>query len=64
MNDNAFDGSDIQSESQSLGAQSESFTYSKLSKDESDTEMSGIIFNFLYNIQIDGVSILYLGANV
>lgn len=64
LNDNAFDGSNIQSESQSLGAQSESFTYSKLSKDESDTEVSGIIFNFLYNVKIDGVSILYLGASV
>lgn len=59
---NAFDGTTVQSESQSLGGQSESYTYSTMTKSESDETTSDIIYNYLYNIKINGTSILYRGA--
>ena len=61
---NAFDGSTVASESQSLGGQSESYSYSVLSKEQADSEAEDIIFNYLYPVKIDGVSILYGGACV
>ena len=59
---NSFDGSTVTSESQSLGGQSESYSYSVLSKEQADREAEDIIFNYLYPVKIDGVSILYRGA--
>lgn len=64
LSENKFDGSKIQSESQSLGGQSESFSYTTLNKSEATEETNNIIFDYLYSVKIDGVSILYLGANV
>lgn len=64
LSENKFDGSKIQSESQSLGGQSESFSYATLNKSEATEETNNIIFDYLYSVKIDGVSILYLGANV
>ena len=61
---NAFDGSVVASESQSLGGQSESYSYSVLSKEQADSETEGIIFTYLYPVKIDGVSILHRGACV
>lgn len=61
---NAFDGSSIASESQSLGGQSESYSYSLLSKEQADSETENIIFTYLYPVKIDGVSILHRGACV
>ena len=61
---NAFDGSTVASESQSLGGQSESYSYSVLSKEQADREAEDIIFNYLYPVKIDGVSILHRGACV
>ena len=61
---NAFDGSTVASESQSLGGQSESYSYSVLSKEQADSETEDIIFTYLYPIKIDGVSILHRGACV
>ena len=62
LNNNSFNGSNVQSESQSLGGQSESYTYSTMNKSESDEETNNIIFNYLYPIKIKGVSVLYVGA--
>lgn len=59
---NSFDGSGIQSESQSLGGQSESVTYLHLTKEQSETEINNIIYGFLCPVKINGVSILYSGA--
>lgn len=59
---NAFDGSTVASESQSLGGQSESYSYLVLSKEQADSEAEDIIFTYLYPIKIDGVSILHRGA--
>ena len=59
---NAFDGSTIASESQSLGGQSESYSYSVLSKEQVDSEVEDIIFTYLYPVKIDGVSILHRGT--
>lgn len=64
MSNNNFDGSGVQSESQSLGGQSESVTYSRLTKEESEKEINSIIYDFLYSVKINGVSILYSGACV
>lgn len=64
MSANAFDGSAVKSESQSLGGQSESYTYSTLTKQESDAQAEEIIYNFLYPLKIGGVSVLYRGACV
>ena len=61
---NAFDGSTVASESQSLGGQSESYSYSVLSKEQADSETEDIIFTYLYPIKIDGVSILHRSACV
>ena len=61
---NAFDGSEVASESQSLGGQSESYSYSLLSKEQADSETENIIFTYLYPVKIDGVSILHRGACV
>lgn len=61
---NAFDGSTVASESQSLGGQSESYSYSVLSKEQADSEVEHIIFTYLYPVKIDGVSILHRGACV
>ena len=61
---NAFDGSAVASESQSLGGQSESYSYSLLSKEQADSETENIIFTYLYQVKIDGVSILHRGACV
>ena len=61
---NAFDGSTVASESQSLGGQSESYSYSVLSKEQADSETEDIIFTYLYPVKIDGVSIWYGGACV
>ena len=58
---NAFDGSTVASESQSLGGQSESYSYSVLSKEQADSEAEDIIFTYLYPVKIDGVSILHRG---
>lgn len=58
----AFDGSNVQSESQSLGGQSESYTYSTMSKSESDNAIDDIIYMYLYPIKINGVSVLYRGV--
>lgn len=64
MSANAFDGSSVKSESQSLGGQSESYTYSTLTKQEADAQTEEIIYNFLYPLKISGVSVLYRGACV
>lgn len=61
---NAFDGSTVASESQSLGGQSESYSYSVLSKEQADSEVEDIIFTYLYPVKIDGVSILHRGVCV
>ena len=61
---NSFDGSTVASESQSLGGQSESYSYSVLSKEQADSETEDIIFTYLYQVKIDGVSILHRGACV
>lgn len=61
---NSFDGSIVASESQSLGGQSESYSYSVLSKEQADSEAEDIIFTYLYPVKIDGVSILHRGACV
>ena len=61
---NAFDGSTVASESQSLGGQSESYSYSVLSKEQADSETEDIIFTYLFPVKIDGVSILHRGADV
>ena len=62
LSTNAFDGSTVASESQSLGGQSESYSYSVLSKEQADSEAEDIIFNYLYPVKIDGVSITCLHA--
>lgn len=59
---NVFDGSEVQSESQSLGGQSESYTYSRLTKEESDEEINNIIYSHLVSLKVDGVSVLYRGC--
>lgn len=64
MSANAFDGSSVKSESQSLGGQSESYTYSTLTKQEADAQTEEIIYNFLYPLKISGMSVLYRGACV
>lgn len=64
LSTNAFDGSTVASESQSLGGQSESYSYSVLSKEQADSETEEIIFTYLYPVKIDGVSILHRGACV
>lgn len=61
---NSFDGSAIQSESHTLGSQSESVTYSRMTQEESKKELNMIIYNFLYSVKINGASILYAGASV
>lgn len=61
---NAFDGSTVASESQSLGGQSESYSYSVLSKEQSDSAAEDIVYMYLYPVKIDGVSILHRGACV
>lgn len=63
LSENSFGGQTVQSESQSLGVQSESYTYARLTKDETDAETESIIFDYLYPVKIDGVSILYRGAD-
>lgn len=59
---NSFDGSHIQSESQSQGGLSESVSYIRLSKEQSDSEIDNIINTYLSTIFINGVSILYRGG--
>lgn len=61
---NAFDSSTVASESQSLGGQSESYSYSVLSKEQADSETEDIIFTYLYPVKIDGASILHRGVCV
>ncbi len=61
---NAFDGTAVQSESQTLGSQSESITYSHLTKEESEAEINTIIRSYLLPVKYKGVSILYSGACV
>ena len=61
---NSFDGSNVQSESQSLGGQSESYTYSRMTKEEAEAEAYNLVFDYLYNIELNGVSILYAGAAI
>lgn len=60
----SFDRNTVQSESQSLGGQSESYSYATLSKEQADEETESIIHFYLYPIKVDGVSILYRGAVV
>ncbi len=62
LGNNAFDGSNIQSESQSLGGQSESVSYLRLTKEESDAEAEDIIFTYLYPINYNNASVLYVGC--
>ena len=64
LSQNRFDGMTVKSESQSLGGQSESYTYATLTKEEVDNETEGIIFNYLSTVEKNGVSILYRGACV
>ena len=64
LSQNRFDGTTVKSESQSLGGQSESYTYVTLTKEEVDNETEGIIFNYLSTVEKNGVSILYRGACV
>lgn len=64
LSQNRFDGTMVKSESQSLGGQSESYTYVTLTKEEVDNETEGIIFNYLSTVEKNGVSILYRGACV
>lgn len=61
---NNFDGSDIQSESQSQGGLSESVTYARLNKEQSDSEVENIINTYLSTLYINDVSILYRGGCV
>ena len=61
---NAFDGTAVQSESQSLGGQSESYTYARLTKAEADAQAEEIISTYLSPIKYNGVSVLYRGACV
>lgn len=57
---NSFDGTNVQSGSQSLGGMSESVTYMRLSKDEADAESVGIIENYFYGAGLG--KLLYRGA--
>ena len=61
---NSFDGNTIQSESQTLGGQSESYSYSTLNKEQADEEVENIINIYLFPIKVNGVSILYRGADL
>lgn len=61
---NSFDGTNIQSESQSQGGRSESITYSHLTKEESEAEIENIIYNYLSGVKRDGISLLYRGAAI
>lgn len=60
LSDNAFDGKTVQSESQSLGGQSESYTYSRLTKEQADLSAEDIIYNAFYGGGIG--NLLYRGA--
>ena len=64
FNNNNFDGSGIQSESQSQGGLSESIAYARLNKEQSDGEVKNIINTYLSTLYINGVSILYRGGCV
>ena len=61
---NSFDGTNVQSESQSQGGRSESVTYSHLTKEESKAEIENIIYRFLSCVKYNGVSLLYRGAAI
>ncbi len=62
MSVNTFDGSAVKSESQSQGGISESYTYSRLTKEEADCAAEDIIYTYLSSVMLNGVSILYRGA--
>lgn len=60
LSENAFDGKSAQSESQSLGGQSESYTYLKLTKEQADSSADDIIFNAFFGGGIG--NLLYWGG--
>lgn len=59
---NAFDGSNVQSESQSQSGVSESITYLSLTKEQSDAQINEIIYNCFFGGGM--CDLLYGGADI
>ena len=57
------DGRVVMSESQSLGGQSESYSYSVKSSEQINEEIECAIFVYLYPLKVNGISVLYRGCN-
>lgn len=61
---NSTSGARVQSESQSLGGQSENITYTHMSKAEADAQTEDIINTYLLPVMNGGISLLYRGAEL
>ena len=57
------DGRVVMSESQSLGGQSESYSYSVKSSEQINEEIECAIFVYLYPLKVNGISVLYRGCD-
>ena len=64
LSENVFDGSAVQSESQSFDGQSESCTYTRLTKEQADAERGEIVRTYLSGIYSGGARLLYWGAGL
>lgn len=53
----------ISSESQSTGGVSESYSYAVKAEDELKDSLTDIVYDYLLNVEVDGVSLLYRGRH-